>query len=99
MELARQTFNTNALIRNAAAGGGAFLACTAIWALTSPDSDFWPRWVLVFTLVSIVRGFRRGARGNGPYRSRGRGGHRYSYRYEYHHGDGQDHEHRHNREG
>ena len=104
MELARQTFNTNVLMRNAAAGTGAFLACTGIWALTGANGDFWPKWVLVFTLVTILRGFRCGARGRGPsrgglYRSGGQGhGHSYSYRYEYRHGDG-EHEHQHEQRG
>ncbi len=61
-ELIRRSVSSNAMARNAAAGGGAFLACTAIWALTGANSSFWPKWVLVFTLVSIVRGIRRGAR-------------------------------------
>jgi hypothetical protein len=73
MELARQTFNTNALVRNAGAGGAAFLACTAIWALSGADSDFWPRWVLIVTLVMIVRGFMRGAHHGGRISSEGGG--------------------------
>ncbi|MGH2835585.1 MAG: DUF1707 SHOCT-like domain-containing protein [Solirubrobacteraceae bacterium] len=96
MELARQTFNTSVLVRNASAGGGAFLVCTAIWALTGADGDdFWPKWVLILTLVTIVRGIRRGARGpgaRGPGPDRGGGdrpghGHHYSYRYEHRYGD------------
>jgi uncharacterized membrane protein YccC len=72
MELARQTFNTSELLRSASAGASAFVACVGIWALTGADSSFWPKWVLVVTLVSIVRGIRNGARGG--HRRRGAGG-------------------------
>ncbi|MDE3134124.1 MAG: DUF1707 domain-containing protein [Acidobacteriota bacterium] len=98
IERARQTFNTSVLVRNASAGGVAFLACTGLWAATGASGDFWPRWVLIFTVVTIVRGVRRGARGPGPYgggRGQGRGPY-YSYRYEYRYGDGDErHEHHH----
>ena len=109
MELARQSFNTNVLMRNASVGGCAFLCCTGVWALTGANgSDFWPKWVLVFTLVTIARGFRRGARGRGGYRGAGQGhrgggqgggqGPYHSYHYEYRYGDGQSHEHEHHHE-
>jgi hypothetical protein len=64
-ELVRQTVASNAMVRNVTAGVGAFAACTGIWALTGTDGGFWPKWVLVFTLVTIVRGGRRGARRRG----------------------------------
>lgn len=105
MELARQSFNTNVLMRNASTGACAFLCCTGIWALTGAHGDFWPKWVLIITLITIVRGIRRGARGMGPYRGPGQrqlqdGGHRhshhYSYHYEYRYGDGpSEQQHRH----
>jgi DUF1707 SHOCT-like domain len=106
MEVARQTFNTSALVRNASVGGCAFLCCTGVWALSGADGgNFWPKWVLIFTLVTIARGFRCGVRGRpggggaGPYpgagRGDGRGGH-HSHHYEYRYGDRQsEHEHRH----
>ncbi len=89
IELARQTFNANVLVRNACTGVAAFLACTGVWALTGAyGGDFWPKWVLIFTLVTVVRGVRNGARGPGPYRGDGRRhSHQYSYRYEYRSGD------------
>jgi hypothetical protein len=106
MELARQSFNTSVLMRNASTGACAFLCCTGIWAVTGANgSDFWPKWVLIITLITIVRGIRRGARGMGSYRDDGQGrlrgggrgrGHHYSYRYEYRYGDGpSEHEHNH----
>ncbi|MGH2843742.1 MAG: DUF1707 SHOCT-like domain-containing protein [Solirubrobacteraceae bacterium] len=108
MELARRTFDTSVLVRNASSGAGAFLACTGIWALTGADTgDFWPKWVLVITFVTIVRGIKRGARGKGSYRGPGPGvggapgqarGSHYSYRYEYRYGDGHEHEHEHHHE-
>jgi len=61
-ELVRRAVTSNVMARDAGLGVGAFVACTAIWALTSASGDFWPKWVLVFTLVTIVRGGRRGAR-------------------------------------
>jgi hypothetical protein len=61
-ELVRRAVTSNAMARNVAAGVGAFVACTGIWALTSASGDFWPKWVLVFTLVTVMRGGRRGAR-------------------------------------
>ncbi|HET9094323.1 MAG TPA: DUF1707 domain-containing protein [Solirubrobacteraceae bacterium] len=63
MEVARRAFDTSQLVQGAAGGVGLFLVSTAIWALTGAGSSFWPKWVLVVTLVSVVRGIRRGARG------------------------------------
>lgn len=99
MERARDTFkfNTGVLVRNASGGLSAFVICTAIWLAAGAHGSFWPVWVLLFTLVAVVRGVRRGARGPGP-RGGGGGprGRHYSYRYEYHYGDDADgHEHRH----
>jgi hypothetical protein len=96
-ELIRQNVTSNGLVRTAAGGGGLFLAATAIWAMTGANiHGFWPGWVLVFTLVTIVRRFRRGVRrGYGPRGGSGSGwGRNYSYRYDYRYGDGR-HEHRH----
>jgi hypothetical protein len=61
-ELVRRAVTSNVMARNAGFGVGAFVACTAIWALTSTHDEFWPKWVLVFTLVTIMRGGSRGAR-------------------------------------
>jgi len=62
-ELVRRAVMSNAMARNLACGVGAFAACTGIWALTSANGEFWPKYVLVFTLVTIVRGGSRGLRG------------------------------------
>jgi hypothetical protein len=38
--------------------GGAltpFVICTAIWAASGGDSEFWPVWVLIFPLMFVVR--------------------------------------------
>ena len=107
-ELVRRAVTSNAMARNVATGVGAFVACTGIWALTSANGEFWPKYVLVFTLVTVVRGGRRGARrgrplsraggGTGPDGGGGGGeggSHNYSYRYEYRHGPEHRHEHQH----
>ncbi len=95
-ELIRQSVTANALGGSVAAGAGIFLACAGIWALTGAGNSFWPKWVLVFLLVSIVRRIRRDQR---RARRRRNGGwlgaaRRYSYRYEYRYGDNR-HDHRH----
>ncbi len=47
---------------NAGAAGTLFLVCTGIWAITGAGGSFWPKWVLVFMLVSVARGVRRDVR-------------------------------------
>ena len=96
-ELVRQTVTSNALVGGVASLGGIFLVSTAIWALTGAGSSFWPKWVLVLMLFSIVRGIRREQR---RARRRANGGwlgaaRRYAYRDGYRHGDSRhDHERR-----
>ena len=34
---------------------GAFAVCTVIWAASGADGQFWPVWVLVVFLLSVVR--------------------------------------------
>lgn len=92
-ELLMEAVGSHPVARNAGVGVAAFAACTAIWALTGAHSSFWPKWVLVVTLIAVVRGIKRGGwDGGGRYRGRGGGrigpSHHYSYHYEYHHGDG-----------
>ena len=72
-ELVRRAVASNVMARNAGFGVGAFAVCAAIWVLTSAHGDFWPKWVLVLTLVTIVRGGRRGARRGRPISQAGRG--------------------------
>jgi hypothetical protein len=75
-ELVVQTLTQNVMARYVAAGGAAFIACTAVWAATGASSTFWPKWVLIFTAVTFLRGRRRGGRGRGappPGRGGGRG--------------------------
>ena len=97
-ELIRQAVTSTSLVGNAGAAGVFFLAATGIWALTGAGGSFWPKWVLVFMLVSIVRGIRRDQR-RARRRRRGGGwggGRRYSYRYRYSYGDGgREHTHEH----
>jgi Domain of unknown function (DUF1707) len=59
MEVARRSLASHELVRNATAGGGAFVLATVVWAVTGADGAFWPKWVLVLTAISIYRGFRR----------------------------------------
>ena len=100
-ELIRQAVTSSALVGNVGVGASTFLVCTGIWALTGAGSSFWPKWVLVFLLVTTARGIRRDARrarrrrAGGGWRGAGR---RYAYRYGYRYGDG-GHEHRHEHRG
>ena len=88
-EVVRQTLSSSSLLGNAGAAGTVFLVCTGVWAITGADGSFWPKWVLVFMLVSVVRGVRRDVRrANRRRRGGWRGGRGYSYRYEYRYGDG-----------
>ena len=95
-ELVRQTLSASSLMGNAGAAGTLFLVCTGIWAITGAGGSFWPKWVLVFMLVQIVRGIRRDQRRARRQRNGGWMGaaRRYSYRYDYRYGDGR-HEHKH----
>ena len=36
------------------------LVCIAIWLATGADSNFWPRWVLLFTTIGLLASFIRG---------------------------------------
>ena len=38
-------------------GGGLVLSglCVGIWLATGPSGDFWPGWVIAFTLLPVVR--------------------------------------------
>jgi hypothetical protein len=95
-ELIRQTVSSTSLVGNAGAAGTLFLVCTGIWAITGAGGSFWPKWVLVFMLVSVARGIRRDQRrARRANRRRGGwgGGRGYSYRYEYRYGDSK-HEHK-----
>jgi hypothetical protein len=88
-EVVRQTLSSSSLLGNAGAAGTVFLVCTGVWAITGADGSFWPKWVLVFMLVSVARGVRRDVRrANRRRRGGWRGGRGYSYRYEYRYGDG-----------
>ena len=81
-ELVRQTLSASSVMGNAGAAGTLFLVCTGIWAITGAGGSFWPKWVLVFMLVTVARGVRRDVR-RAQRRGRGGGwrGGRYSYRY------------------
>lgn len=93
-ELVRRSLSSSSLMGNAGAAGTVFLVCTGVWAITGADGSFWPKWVLVFMLVSVARGVRRDVRRGNRRRRGGWGaGRKYSYRYEYRYGDGK-HEHK-----
>ncbi|MGZ4245443.1 MAG: hypothetical protein ACXVSE_14235, partial [Solirubrobacteraceae bacterium] len=34
---------------------GAFVVCTAVWAASGAQGSFWPIWVLLIFVVSLVR--------------------------------------------
>jgi hypothetical protein len=36
-----------------------FVICTAIWAFSGADGDFWPIWVLLVPVIALVRGIQR----------------------------------------
>jgi Domain of unknown function (DUF1707) len=69
VEVARRAVVSNELVRYGAVGGGAFAVATIVWAVTGAGGQFWPKWVLVVTAISIFRGLRGGRRpGRGPWR-------------------------------
>ncbi len=78
LERARTAISNNEFARGLLAGGVPFAVCTTIWALTGADSSFWPKWVLVFTVVSALRGARHGVTGDRRARRRSR---RHEHRY------------------
>jgi len=90
-ELVSAALANSSTARYAACCGGAFVACTLVWALDGAHGAFWPGWVLVAGLFAVVRRLRHGPgrrgrwhHGPGPRGPGARGGGRgYSYRYEY----------------
>jgi Domain of unknown function (DUF1707) len=52
---ARRTELRRHLLQQAGGALTPFVICTAIWAASGADSEFWPVWVLIFPLVFVVR--------------------------------------------
>jgi hypothetical protein len=46
---------TRRMIQESGGSLGAFAACTVIWAVSGAHGQFWPVWVLVVFLLSVVR--------------------------------------------
>jgi hypothetical protein len=46
---------TRRMIQQSGGSLGAFVVCTGIWAASGAQGSFWPVWVLVVFLVSLVR--------------------------------------------
>jgi hypothetical protein len=46
---------TRRMIQESGGSLGAFVVCTAIWAASGANGSFWPVWVLLIFLASIVR--------------------------------------------
>jgi hypothetical protein len=53
--VARRTQLRRHLLQQAGGALTPFVICTAIWAASGADSEFWPVWVLIFPLVFVVR--------------------------------------------
>jgi len=43
------------LVQEAGGAAGVSLVCVAIWAAGGADGSFWPIWVILFTLLPLVR--------------------------------------------
>jgi hypothetical protein len=43
------------LLQEAAGSASASLVCVAIWLAAGANGSFWPIWVIIFTLVPLVR--------------------------------------------
>jgi hypothetical protein len=46
---------TRRMIQESGGSLGAFVVCVVIWAASGGDGQFWPVWVLVVFLLSVVR--------------------------------------------
>jgi hypothetical protein len=46
---------TRRMIQESGGSLGAFAVCTAIWAVSGAHGQFWPVWVLVVFVLSVVR--------------------------------------------
>lgn len=46
---------TRRMIQESGGSLGAFVVCTAVWAASGAHGSFWPVWVLVVFLLSLVR--------------------------------------------
>jgi hypothetical protein len=46
---------TRRMLQESGGSLGAFVICTAVWAASGAHGSFWPVWVLVVFLVSVVR--------------------------------------------
>ena len=43
------------LVQQSGGALGAFVVCTAIWAVAGASGSFWPIWILVLALIPLVR--------------------------------------------
>jgi hypothetical protein len=46
---------TRRMLQESGGSLGAFVVCTAIWAASGAEGSFWPIWVLLIFVVSVVR--------------------------------------------
>ena len=52
---ARRRQLTRRMLQQSGGSLGAFAVCTVIWAASGADGQFWPVWVLIVFLLSVVR--------------------------------------------
>jgi hypothetical protein len=52
---ARRRQLTRRMLQQSGGSLGAFAVCTVIWAASGAEGQFWPVWVLVVFLLSVVR--------------------------------------------
>ena len=52
---ARRRQLTRRMVQESGGSLGAFVVCTVIWAVSGANGQFWPVWVLVVFLLSVVR--------------------------------------------
>ena len=46
---------TRRLVQETGGSLGGFAVCTAIWLISGASGQFWPVWVLIFVVLSLVR--------------------------------------------
>jgi hypothetical protein len=54
-QAARRSHLTRRLIQEAGGSLGLFVLCTSIWLVSGAQGQFWPVWVLIIVVLTVVR--------------------------------------------